>query len=91
MDVKTAFSNGDLNEEIYMEQPEGFSTLGLERKASRLVRSLYGYMVYNNHQNNGMRNLRVPCCHVDLRLTSVTSVFMSSTLTKGMPFCVYVK
>ena len=25
MDVKTTFLNGDLNEEIYMEQPEGFS------------------------------------------------------------------
>ena len=28
MDVKTAFLNGDLEEEIYMEQLEGFSTPG---------------------------------------------------------------
>ena len=28
MDVKTAFLNGDLDEEIYMEQPEGFVAPG---------------------------------------------------------------
>ena len=33
MDVKTTFLNGDLNEEIYMEQPEGFSAPGQERKS----------------------------------------------------------
>ena len=42
MDVKTAFLNGDLNEEIYMEQPEGFSASGQEMKVCRLVKSLYG-------------------------------------------------
>ena len=42
MDVKTAFLNGDLDEEIYMEQPEGFSTPEKEGKVCRLVRSLYG-------------------------------------------------
>ena len=40
MDVKTAFLNGDLNEEIYMEQPEGFVSKRNENKVCRLVKSL---------------------------------------------------
>ena len=43
MDVKTAFLNGDLNEEIYMEQSEGFVLLDNENKVCRLVKSLYGW------------------------------------------------
>ena len=42
MDVKTAFLNGDLDEEIYMEQPEGFIAPGQEKKVCKLVKSLYG-------------------------------------------------
>ena len=42
MDVKTAFLNGELNEEIYMEQPKGFIVLDQGRKVCRLVKSLYG-------------------------------------------------
>nr|GEW30244.1 TMV resistance protein N [Tanacetum cinerariifolium] len=42
MDVKTAFLNGDLKEEIYMNQPEGFISPGQEGKVCRLVKSLYG-------------------------------------------------
>ncbi|KAK4279046.1 hypothetical protein QN277_016809 [Acacia crassicarpa] len=42
MDVKTAFLNGELEEEIYLEQPEGFVVSGQERKVCRLIKSLYG-------------------------------------------------
>ena len=42
MDAKTTFLNGELNEEIYMEQPEGFIVPGQEKKVCRLVKSLYG-------------------------------------------------
>ncbi|CAM8923694.1 unnamed protein product [Rhodiola kirilowii] len=41
MDVKTAFLNGDIEEEIYMEQLKGCIVLGQERKVCKLVKSLY--------------------------------------------------
>ncbi|KAK1618488.1 hypothetical protein QYE76_024005 [Lolium multiflorum] len=42
MDVKTAFLNGELDEEIYMDQPDGFVVNGQERKVCKLLKSLYG-------------------------------------------------
>lgn len=41
MDVKKAFLNGDLDEEIYMEYPEGYVLPGNEQKVCKLVKSLY--------------------------------------------------
>ena len=42
MDVKTAFLNGDLEEEIYMRQPEGYTVSGSEHLVCRLRKTLYG-------------------------------------------------
>jgi hypothetical protein len=42
MDVSSAFLNGDLDEEIYMAQPEGFAAIGQEHLVCRLKKSLYG-------------------------------------------------
>ena len=42
MDVKIAFLNGELYEEIYIEWLESFSSPGQERKVCKLVKSLCG-------------------------------------------------
>ena len=42
MDVKTTFLHGDVDKEIYMQQPEGFVVPGKEHMVCKLTRSLYG-------------------------------------------------
>ncbi|XP_074328279.1 uncharacterized protein LOC141666182 [Apium graveolens] len=42
LDIKSAFLNGDLLDEVYVIQPEGFKKKGEENKVYRLVKALYG-------------------------------------------------
>ena len=42
MDVKTTFLNGELEEEIYMDQPDEFVSKGQEGMICKLLKSLYG-------------------------------------------------
>eukprot|EP00253_Pinus_taeda_P011241 PITA_11241 len=42
MDVKSAFLNGVLKEEVYVEQPRGYEVAGQEHKVCKLKKALYG-------------------------------------------------
>ena len=71
MDVKTTFLNGDLEEEIYMLEPEGCITPGQENKVFKLNKSLYGLKqalkewqekFYNALLKNGFLSVEVDKC-----------------------------
>ena len=42
LDVKSTFLHGDLNEEIFVQQPTGFVKTGKEEKVYKLKKALYG-------------------------------------------------
>jgi hypothetical protein len=42
MDVKTTFLNGEIEEEVYIEQPDGFVIHEKESHVCRLKMALYG-------------------------------------------------
>ena len=42
VDISTAFLNGELDEEVYMKQPDGYTVEGKEKMVYKLKKSLYG-------------------------------------------------
>ena len=75
MDVKTAFLNGDLEENVYMKQPKGFFMEGKEHMGCRLKKSIYGlkqafrqwYLKFNDKSKD-----------LDLKRMLRTTAFMQS-------------
>ncbi|GJY63821.1 retrotransposon protein, putative, ty1-copia subclass [Tanacetum coccineum] len=73
MNIKTAFLNGFLEEEIYMEQPEGFIDHNHPRKVCKLQRSIYGLKQASRSWNKRFdeeikkfgfhQNLNEPCVY----------------------------
>ena len=54
MDVTTAFLNGELHEEVYMKQPEGFAVRGKEGLVCRLRKSIYGLKQSPRYWNSAL-------------------------------------
>ena len=54
MDMKTAFLNVDLYENVYMAQPKGFVVEGKKNLGCRLKKSIYGL---SKPQASGILNL----------------------------------
>jgi hypothetical protein len=51
MDVKTAFLNGNINEELYMMQPKGFVNPKDAHKVCKLQHSIYGLKTASRSRN----------------------------------------
>jgi hypothetical protein len=67
MDVKIAFLNGNLTEDAYMTQPEGFVDPKYASKICKLQKSIYGLKLANLHFDEVVKgfgfikNVEEPC------------------------------
>ena len=75
MDVRTAFLNGELDEEIHMNEPMGFEAKGQERKICKLHRSIYSLK-----QSSRQWYLRFH-----------RAIIFNAFMTVEEDYCVYVK
>ena len=52
LDVKSTFLNGELKEEVYVEQPQGYKVKGKEDKVYQFWKALYGLKQASRAWNN---------------------------------------
>ncbi|GJS02812.1 retrotransposon protein, putative, ty1-copia subclass [Tanacetum coccineum] len=86
MDVKTAFFNGYLDEDIYMVQPEGFVDPNHPKKVCKLQRSIYGLKQASRSWNKRFdekikrfgftQNLDEPCVYQKASGSNVTFLIL---------------
>ncbi|KAK8535528.1 hypothetical protein V6N12_057044 [Hibiscus sabdariffa] len=86
MDVKTAFLNGKLEEDVYMTQPEGFVAPGNAGNVCKLQRSIYGLKQasrsWNLHFNDAIeefgfiKNEDEPCVYTKISGSIVSFIIL---------------
>ena len=88
LDVKSAFLNGDLQEEVYIDQPPGFVVKGSESKVFKLRKALYGLKqaprAWNMKIDKSLTNLGFVKCR------SEHGVYVKSGGEDIMMLCLYV-
>ncbi|GJT59796.1 retrotransposon protein, putative, ty1-copia subclass [Tanacetum coccineum] len=79
MDVKTAFLNGCLDEDIYMMQPEGFVDPKYPKKVCKLQRCIYGLKQASRSWNKRFDEEIKRCTRPDVAFAqNVTSCFQQN-------------
>ncbi|GJT48990.1 retrotransposon protein, putative, ty1-copia subclass [Tanacetum coccineum] len=86
MDVKTAFLNGYLSEEVYMEQPKGFVNPKYPNRVCKLKRSIYGLKQASRQWNKRFddeikkfgftQNRDEPCVYINVSGSNVTFLIL---------------
>lgn len=95
LDVKSAFLNGELLEEVYVAQPEGFVKKGQEQKVYKLIKALYGLRqaprAWNSRLDQCLKDLGFKRClreqavytKVDKENVLVIGVYVDDLLVTG--------
>jgi len=88
LDVKTAFLHGELVEEVYVSQPEGFEKKGEEHKVFKLKKALYGLRkaprTWNTKLDQILKSLKFEKC------TKESSVYRKGEGDKLLIVAIYV-
>ena len=90
MDIKTAFLNGNLKEEVFMKQPEGFVVKGQEHLVCKLKKSIYGLkqsprcwnMALHDHlcKIGFKQSASDPCIYTAERETVILAVYVDDII-----------
>jgi len=93
MDIKTAFLNGELNEEVYMSQPKGFVENGKEDFVCCLRKSIYGLKqspcCWNTALDTQLKNMRFiqtngdPYLYVSCDGSVIVAVYVNDLMIAG--------